>query len=270
MLGKEETIFCEGNHVKNIFATAASIFVLGLATPATAQSSVSTVDQLGISNAVTVDQLGATAINDSKIKQGLDPSHFPSDNNVARVIQDGFNVLKNISIIDQDGSFNDATATQGGNGVGGDTNRSKIDQTGTYNAAAVMQGNAQLNNDATIIQSGDGNWASADQGGAAQGNSNHNDSGITQLGEGNDARVYQGGSSSADNISTITQTDSFGIGEGNNALVSQHGSANNDSTLSQDGSLNRATITQNSAVEISNISILTQLGLGNIATVNQR
>lgn len=256
--------------MKNIFATAASIFVLGLATPAMAQSSISRVDQLGISNGVTVDQLGATAINDSTIKQGLDPSHFPSELNTARVIQDGFNVLKNFSNIDQDGSSNDASATQGGNGVGGDTNRSTIDQTGTLNAAAVLQGNAQLNNDATIIQSGDSNYASAVQGGATEGNSNHNDSGITQLGESNDARVYQGGSAAADNISTITQKDSFGLGGDNTALVKQHGSANNDSVLFQDGSLNNATIIQNSAVEISNMSILTQLGLGNTATVNQR
>lgn len=256
--------------MKNIFATAASVFVLGLATPAMAQSSISRVDQLGVSNGVTVDQLGATAINDSTIKQGFDPSHFPSELNTAKVIQDGFNVLKNISIIDQDGNENDASSTQGGNGAVGDTNRSKIDQAGDNNKAWVVQGNAQLDNDSIVLQTGVGNLATADQGGTIEGNSNHNDSLITQSGNGNDARVHQGGGSSADNLSTITQQDSVGLGGGNIALVNQHGSSNNTSNLFQDGSLNNATISQNTAVEISNISILTQLGLGNTATVNQR
>jgi trimeric autotransporter adhesin len=256
--------------MKNIFAMAASILALSLATPAMAQSSLSTVDQIGIGNGVTVEQLGAAAINDSKIKQGLNPVDVPSELNTARVIQDGFNVLKNISTIDQDGFDNDASTTQGGNGTVGDINQSKIDQAGDNNTAWVVQGNAQLDNDSTVIQSGVGNLATADQGGTAEGNSNHNDSGITQLGDDNDARVHQGGSSLADNLSTVTQTDSFGLGGGNTALVNQHGSSDNDSIILQDGGLNGATISQSTAVEISNISILTQLGLGNLATVNQR
>ena len=255
--------------MKNIFATAASIFVLGLSTPAMAQSSYSKVEQLGIANGVTVEQLGAGAINESTIKQGLDPSHFPSERNSAKVIQDGFNVLKNLSTIDQDGDDNFASSAQGGNGTGGDTNRSKIDQAGNNNKTWVVQGNAQLDNDSIVLQSGIGNLTTVDQGGP-EGESNHNDSLITQSGNGNAARVHQGGGSSSDNVSTITQQDSLGLGGGNIALVNQHGASNNTSTLLQDGSLNNATISQNTAVEISNISILTQLGLGNTANVNQR
>jgi trimeric autotransporter adhesin len=255
--------------MKNLFATAASIFVLGFAVPALAQSSTSKVDQIGTNNGVTVDQIGITSVNDSKIKQGLDPANYSSSYNRATVTQDGSNVLKNTSKIDQDGYDNHATATQGGNGSGGDTNDSVIDQGGASNYVTVTQGNAQEDNDSRVKQSGTANWATVDQGGPAEGISFNNISLIDQSGYGNEAHVHQGGGGAADNFSKITQGDLYGLGGDNYALVNQHGLSDNESTILQDGTLNGATIDQNSAINVSNISILTQLGWSNSATVKQ-
>ena len=71
--------------MKKIFATAASVLVLGLAAPAMAQSSTSSVSQIGSYNGANIDQIGTDAINNSTVRQGL--ATPGSSGNGATVVQ---------------------------------------------------------------------------------------------------------------------------------------------------------------------------------------
>ena len=251
--------------MKNIFATAASILVLGLAMPAMAQSSSSTVNQIGYYNGVSVNQIGTGAVNDSKIQQGLINNN--SAHNLADVQQNGYNIQTNKSEIGQDGIKNEAYVVQGGNGVGGDTNGSTIKQNGVKNVSSVTQANVEYDNKSGIVQNGIENLATVDQGNIL-GNNLNNKSDISQSGYSNEAHVYQGGGLSVNN-SEIVQDDPLGFGGNNYAEVTQKGSSDNESHLFQHGSANWAYVTQDSAPGVFNDSVVTQTGIGNGANVFQ-
>lgn len=149
--------------MKKLFATAASVLVLGLATPAMAQSSSSTIDQIGYSQDATVNQYGAGANNISAIEQGKNIAG--SNLNTVTTTQWGSNNIENYSTVKQDGVDNDASVIQSGDGWLNDYNWSLITQTGSENTASVSQSNLSLNNFSTIDQDGAKNLANVTQGG---------------------------------------------------------------------------------------------------------
>jgi hypothetical protein len=270
------------NHMKNIFATAASVLVLGFAMPAMAQSNTSNAYQTGTSNNVDVEQLGFVAKNTSTIKQGQ--YNGGSAENSARVLQKGKLGIKNDSTITQDGYRNTATALQGGENEfftrPVDMNDSIITQNGDRNQAVVKQGEIDTNNVSRVDQGGNDHIARVTQGGERgdssdvtapnqQGdNRGPNQSYITQRGNGHEAYVEQGGAGAV-NYSEIGQDDGFVVGGNNWAKVEQGGSSDNESHLFQHGAYNTATVTQNSAFGVTNDSTLSQTGYGNGATINQ-
>jgi hypothetical protein len=233
-----------------------------MAAPAMAQSSTSDIDQIGTGNIATVTQSGSSAVNDSGIIQD-------GVGNEATVTQSGSSSIGNTSDISQTGNGNDATVTQIGSGAGGDTNTSTVTQTGNLNDATVSQGDLVLSNTSTIIQTGNENTATVTQGDPPNGvNAGPNTSTVTQIGFSNDALVNQGGVGAV-NSSTITQDDD-GLGFGNNyAQVDQSGSSTNTSIVGQLGDTNQAFILQNAGAGVVNSSDVSQSGSGNIATVTQ-
>lgn len=246
------------------FVTASLLLVIGSSVHAMAQSNTSTVEQLGFYNGIGVQQIGASAINDSIIHQGL--GKYGSAFNKANVYQDGVNVQRNESIITQDGISNYASATQGGDSLIGDQNISTINQDGQGNNATLVQGNAFHDNNSEITQFGAGNYANVYQKSSAMSENIENKSAVTQIGVGNRVDVYQGGNF-AHNDSEISQSDA--LGGFNYAYVAQGGSSNNESDVMQHGSLNQTSITQNSALGVDNTSTVTQTGIGNEARVWQ-
>jgi hypothetical protein len=203
--------------MKNLFATAASVFVLGFAMPAMAQSNNSTVNQLGSAQTATVDQIGTAANNDSVVWQGLNIGG--SSYNDADIDQTGTVNIENFSKLFQDGYYNTGKVDQGGNGNGGDYNNSYAVQNGTLNELKVFQGDLATNNNSFIDQNGNNNKSTVKQGGGEGGNL-VNLSTIDQDGYDNHATVEQGGANTVANTSTVIQ-QSFGY-PGNTATVNQH------------------------------------------------
>jgi Curlin associated repeat len=202
--------------MKNIFATAASVLVLGFAMPVLAQSNLSDVQQIGVEGqTATVDQYGNLAINSSGIYQGL--YYGASAGNKAEVKQAGTKAIANNSIIFQDGYDNVAKVDQSGDGKDGDSNSSYISQYGSDNKVEVLQGDLVTDNTSWVSQYGEDNKAKVKQGGGEGGNL-VNYSSIDQSGAGNRATVEQGGNlESIANTSFVTQS-----GSGNTATVNQH------------------------------------------------
>ena len=246
-------------------ATAASIIALTFASSAMAQSNTSNVTQYGETNGATIEQIGAGANNTSTVNQGVDNND--SALNTAEVDQDGTNVLKNDSIINQDGEGNSAVVSQGGSGVGIDYNDSFIDQNGNGNSANVTQGDLVLSNESTITQSGSQNTATVSQGGDEGVNLGPNLSTVEQIGFSNDAIVTQGGLGAV-NTSDVYQNGD-GIGGDNFASVDQGGSSINWSDIDQYGNLDSAMVIQNAGAGVINNSTVYQNGVGNMTTVNQ-
>ena len=203
--------------MKNLFATAASVFVLGFAVPAMAQSNVSTVNQLGSAQTATVDQIGTAANNSSVVYQGLNVGG--SYGNSADVDQAGTVNIENYSTLIQDGYTNTAKIDQSGNGNLGDYNNSYATQNGSLNDIKVLQGDLATNNDSYIYQNGDYNTADVKQGGGEGGNL-VNLSVVDQDGYDNHATIEQGGTNTVANTSYVTQ-QSLGY-PGNTATVNQH------------------------------------------------
>jgi hypothetical protein len=269
------------NHMKTIFATAASVLALGFAMPAMAQSNTSNAFQTGTSNSVDVEQLGAGAKNTSTIKQGQ--TKPGSSFNSATVEQKGKLGIQNTSTITQDGNGNKATTLQGGANefpfFPVDRNDSSITQNGNNSVAVVKQGEMFGRNYSDVQQIGDDHIAKVTQGGVGasdvtapeqQGaNRGPNESWIVQTGKGHEAYVEQGGFL-ADNFSDIKQDDGDVSGGNNWAKVDQGGSSVNDSYITQHGTLNTADVLQNATFGVTNYSSVTQTGTANGAIVKQQ
>lgn len=200
--------------MKNLFATAASVLVLGFTVPAMAQTNTSTVNQQGLGQIADVDQIGTAANNSSTILQGLNGGG--SAGNKVHVDQTGTVSIENISAVVQDGIDNDAKINQNGNGFINDYNYSYAEQTGNDNKIEVIQGNVVTNNTSVIDQYGDNNKATVSQGGGNEGVNLTNYSNIDQDGNNNTATVDQGGAGVVSNTSYIAQSG------GNTANVNQH------------------------------------------------
>ena len=194
--------------MKNFFATAASVIVLGLAVPALADSNTSATYQNGTGGqSINVTQVGSAATNNSAVYQGY--YNATSHDNRARVEQLGSDATDNTSNVVQDGSFDKAHVHQQGSGV---IISSSIGQSGSGNRARVNQdGSAGLNNSSSIGQVGDNNRADVMQTGIG----NSNKSVISQSGSSHRATVKQG-DTYANNKSYVTQ-----FNDSNTATVNQ-------------------------------------------------
>ena len=229
--------------MKTLFATAASVFVLGFAMPAMAQSSTSTSYQSGTGGqTIDVNQIGGGAANISNAYQGYyDPSSHDNEitvdqlgnggtantstafqdgsSHIAKASQNGVNGVNNTSTITQSGTDHYADVNQFGGGSG-DSNGSTINQHGIHQSAEVIQADLFNDNVSLIDQYDKNNTARVEQGdllGAPVDFNNNNISTILQNGDGNDAQVYQGGASVTSNISGVTQ-----YGTDNSAIINQH------------------------------------------------
>lgn len=200
--------------MKNLIATAVSVLALGFAAPAMAQTNSSTINQLGSSQTVNVDQIGAAANNSSTVSQGL--NWGGSADNTANIGQAGTVGMNNISNAIQDGWNNLLKLDQSGNGFDGDVNFSYTNQAGSDNQIEVVQGNLVTDNTSLIDQYGNDNVAKVQQGGGL-GENLINDSSIDQDGSANHATVHQGGAGVVSNSSFVAQG-----GGGNIANVNQH------------------------------------------------
>lgn len=246
--------------MKNLFATVASILVLGLASSAMAQNkNTSNAFQTGIGNQGHIEQLqGALGTqNDSYLNQN-------GNYNYAKVKQGGTDDIVNDSDITQNGNGNYANVEQIGSGDN-DLNYSSVNQQGNGNAAVVRQGDIRNDNKSWIAQYGNNNSANVTQ----DGNAGANTSYVNQF-ENNDSAVVVQGGDGALNTSTINQDLDAGITTaGNYAEVRQGGSSTNDSILGQYGDNNAAFVTQSSGSGVTNYSYANQNGTSNYVNVKQ-
>jgi hypothetical protein len=246
--------------MKKLFATAASVLVLGLASSAMAQNKNTSISsQTGQGSQGHIEQIQGTAgtQNDSYLHQN-------GNYNYAKAMQSGSDDIVNDSEITQIGNGNYANVDQNGSGDN-DLNYSSVVQQGHGNSATVKQGDIRNDNKSWIAQLGNNNIASVTQ----DGNAGSNTSYVNQF-ENNDHAVVVQGGDGAVNTSTITQDLDAGVTTaGNYAEVRQGERSNNESILAQYGDANAAYVTQGAGSTVTNYSNATQNGTSNYLNVKQ-
>ena len=248
--------------MKNIFATAASVFVWGFAVPAMAGSSDSTVSQIGIANHVEVEQLqGGSANNDN------DSGVTQNGNSNYGYVNQGGNSIRNLSILNQIGDGNVADVDQVGDG--NDINDSFAQQTGNGNYARVNQGDLINNNKSELYQAGNYNGATVNQGGANGVNTGDNKSYVYQYENYDSVLVNQGGAGAVNTSIIVQDLDDVLPAWGNYAQVTQNGSSTNISNAYQYGDNNDAYVAQGAASGVTNTSTIVQTGASNFTSVGQ-
>lgn len=182
----------------------------------------SSVDQSGNFNDADVAQYGVSDV--SNVRQD-------GNSNEATVTQRG---ARAVSDVDQDGNRNTASITQRGDDV-----LSLVDQNGNNNEATVRQRNGSDGSTSDVDQDGNRNYASVEQ------SAKNADSFIVTSGNNNDVTVSQDGRRA---VSIVGQGDvpfiaPNGTATNNSVEVTQEGK-NVVSLVGQDGSNNKATVTQ--------------------------
>ena len=278
---------------KVILSVSAMLFVGAMSF---AQSNMSSVNQVGVSETAIVNQNGMAnqsdvsqlgVSNKSEVYQGINPESYDAKRNSATVMQEG---NSNSGFISQSNRDNEAFQTQNGTRnsatiwqdqvAGGDaalrgSDKATQTQTGRNNIATVDQGTSGNERPVAPSPFTDAQLAAAAGVPVPVSPNFDNEATQTQNGGGNTAYASQGG---VKNASVQTQmspegtslaagnvSNHYQYGRHNSAITNQDGTKLLDDTM-QIGNRNTATITQNG---MGHESVAYSNGTGNSITVTQ-